>query len=98
MQADEPRHGFDVFHRESQPVERTSRHLSADDVVAHKGAARPGRDRLAHVVEHGGQAHDEIGGCGSDHKEGVPEHVVRVIAALLDPLASGQLGEDHLQQ
>ena len=98
MQAHEPGHLLDLALREPQPFKRRHRHRRSNVLMTGEGAVRRGRTRLAHIVEEGGQPEDEIRLGVLNRFQRVAVNVVRVIAALLDALARGDLGQNALEQ
>src|SRR5207244_11851911 len=98
MQAHEPGHLLDLALREPQPFKRRYRHRRSNVLMTGEGAVRRGGARLAHIVEEGGQPEDEIRLGVLNRFQRVAVNVVRVIAALLDALARGDLGQNALEQ
>ena len=90
--------GFDLLLRESQPLQRLGGEIGTNDVVADEGPVGPGGCRFADVVEERRQADEDVRRGGGHHQQSVAEHVVRVIAALFDPLARRHLGEDAFDE
>src|SRR5712691_5084912 len=89
---------FDLLLRKTQPFEHPGRDLRTHSVVAHERAVARGGRRLADVVEQGAQPHEEVRWRGGYGEERVTEYVMRVVAALLDPLAGSHLGQDDFEQ
>src|SRR5256885_1812457 len=84
--------------REAQPLERGGRHRRSYLLVTGERAFLRGSSRLAHIVEESGQPQDEVRLGVLNGLQGVAVNVVRVIAALGDPLARRDLGQDDIEQ
>ena len=84
--------------REAQPLQRRPRYVRTDILVAEERAVALGGLRLAGVVEQSRDPQQQLGRSPLDRQDGVPKHIVRVVARLRHALARGDLGQDHLQE
>src|SRR4029077_19176549 len=98
VQAHEVDDRVDLLLREAKPLEGGPGHAGADLLMPGEGSVRGGGGRLADVVKQRAQAHDKLRRGLVDGEQRVPENVVRVVAALPDALASGQVRQDDLEK
>ena len=102
MQAHQLAHVVDLVVAEAPAGQYRRGHLGADLRVVVEGMAAVRGDNvgwgLGDVVKQRGGSRHQVGRCEIDGRDGMPVHVVGVVAPLLDADPRDQLGQDELEQ